>query len=233
MIRYLIVDDEHMAHTIIQGYCDLLPNLERSGNAYDAIEAMQHLQTHAVDLIFLDLNMPKLRGFDFLKTLSHPPKVIVTTAYREFALEGFELNVVDYLLKPFGFDRFLKAMNKVISPVKDRAAANITTVTRPASDRIFLRGDKKYVQVAVDDILLLEAAGNYTKVITTDATIVTRDKISNLLSFLPTDDFLQVHKSFAVAVPHILSIEGNRITIGTHLVPIGKMYKGEVNRLLS
>ncbi|WP_026232313.1 LytR/AlgR family response regulator transcription factor [Neolewinella persica] len=233
MITYLIIDDEHMAHNIIQGYCDLLPNLERSGNAYDAIEAMQHLQAHDVDLIFLDLNMPKLRGFDFLKTLTHPPKVIVTTAYREFALEGFELNVVDYLLKPFGFDRFLKAMNKVISPTKTERRTDLAATTRPASDRIFLRGDKKYVQVAVDDILLLEAAGNYTKVITTDATIVTRDKISNLLSFLPPDDFLQVHKSFAVAIPHIISIEGNRISISTHLVPIGKMYKAEVNQLLS
>jgi len=230
MIRYLIVDDEHIAHNIIEGYCDLLPNLERSGNAYDAIEAMQHLQSHHVDLIFLDLNMPKLRGFDFLKTLSHPPKVIVTTAYREFALEGFELNVVDYLLKPFGFDRFLKAMNKVISPAKN----SVPTVSgQTASQRIFIKGDKKYLQVNVDDVLYLEAAGNYTKVITTGTTIVTRDKISNLLTFLPADDFLQVHKSFAVAIPHIHSIEGNRITVGTYLVPIGKMYKGEVSRLLS
>jgi DNA-binding LytR/AlgR family response regulator len=230
MIQYLIVDDEHMAHSIIQGYCDLLPNLERSGNAYDAIEAMQHLQTHHVDLIFLDLNMPKLKGFDFLRTLSHPPKVIVTTAYREFALEGFDLNVVDYLLKPFGFDRFLKAMNKVISPVKNSAPA---ASGRTTGQRIFIKGDKKYLQVAVDDVLFLEAAGNYTKVITKGASILTRDKISNLLTYLPPDDFLQVHKSFAVAIPHIHSIEGNRITIGTHLVPVGKLYKGEVNRLLS
>ncbi|MFT5998760.1 MAG: DNA-binding LytR/AlgR family response regulator [Neolewinella sp.] len=233
MIRYLIVDDEHMAHTIIQGYCDLLPNLERSGNAYDAIEAMQHLQTHAVDLIFLDLNMPKLKGFDFLRTLTHFPKVIVTTAYREFALEGFDLNVVDYLLKPFGFDRFLKAMNKVISPAKVSKNSGVVAAGRSGGERIFLRGDKRYVQIAVDDILLLEAAGNYTKVITAGATILTRDKISNLLTYLPPKNFLQVHKSFAVAIRHIHSIEGNRITIGTHLVPIGKMYKGEVNRLLA
>lgn len=231
MIHYLIIDDEHMAHTIIQGYCDLLPNLERSGNAYDAIEAMQHLQGHHVDLIFLDLNMPKLKGFDFLKTLVHPPRVIVTTAYREFALEGFELNVVDYLLKPFGFERFLKAMNKVISPARAAAAA-AAPATSPAGERIFLRGDKKYVQLAVDDILYLEAAGNYTKVITTDETLLTRDKISSLLAYLPEADFLQVHKSFAVAIRHIKSIEGNRISVGEQLVPIGKLYKGEVNRLL-
>lgn len=232
MISYLIVDDEHIAHSIIQGYCDQLPNLERSGNAYDAIEALQHLQTHHVDLIFLDLNMPKLKGFDFLRTLTRPPKVIVTTAYREFALEGFDLNVVDYLLKPFGFDRFLKAMNKVISPPKSRDDGAVPA-RRSAGERIFIRGDKKYVQLSVDEILFLEAAGNYTKIITSAATIITRDKISSLLTYLPTDDFLQVHKSFAVAIPHIHSIEGNRITIRTHVVPIGKMYREEVKQLLS
>jgi DNA-binding LytR/AlgR family response regulator len=124
-------------------------------------------------------------------------------------------------------------MNKVISPVKAGGNSGMVAAGRTGGERIFIRGDKKYVQVAVDDILYLEAAGNYTKVITIDATIVTRDKISNLLTYLPPDDFLQVHKSFAVAIPHINSIEGNRITIGAHLVPIGKMYKGEVNRLLS
>jgi DNA-binding LytR/AlgR family response regulator len=141
--------------------------------------------------------------------------------------------VVDYLLKPFGFDRFLKAMNKVISPAKVSKNSGVVAAGRSGGERIFLRGDKRYVQIAVDDILLLEAAGNYTKVITAGATILTRDKISNLLTYLPPKNFLQVHKSFAVAIRHIHSIEGNRITIGTHLVPIGKMYKGEVNRLLA
>ncbi|WAC02172.1 response regulator [Lacinutrix neustonica] len=118
MMKYLIIDDEPMAHEIIKGYGDLLPNLELMKHCYDAIEALDYLRDATVDLIFLDLNMPKLKGFEFLKTLSHPPKVIVTTAYKEYALEGYELNITDYLLKPFSFERFLKAVNKVTEAIE-------------------------------------------------------------------------------------------------------------------
>lgn len=233
MIRYLIIDDEHIAHDIIKSYCDLLPNMELQKNCYDALEALQYLNNNKVDLIFLDLNMPKLKGFDFLKTLVFQPKVIVTTAYSEFALEGYELNVVDYLLKPFGFERFLKAVNKAVS---DPGKAPVPIGREKGSaevNRIFLRGDKKYTQLVIDDILYIEAAGNYTKVITRKGTITTREKISSLLTMLPSDDFLQVHRSFAVATKHIKSVEGNRIAIGDHIVPIGKLYKMNVNHLLS
>ena len=228
MIKYLIIDDEHMAHEIIKGYCDQLQHMELQQHCYDALEALQYLTTHKVDLIFLDLNMPKLKGFDFLRTLPEPPKVIVTTAYSEFALQGYELNIVDYLLKPFSFERFLTAVNKAISsnknPVSDKKSE--------ATNRIFLRGDKKYHQVAIDDIRYVEAAGNYTKVVTATDTIITREKFSTVLASLPQQNFLQVHKSFAVAPHHINSIEGNEITIGHSKIPIGKIYKLNVDRLL-
>jgi DNA-binding LytR/AlgR family response regulator len=237
MIKYLIIDDEHIAHDIIKGYCDMLPNLALQKSCYDAIEASQYLNEHQVDLIFLDLNMPKLKGFDFLKTLTSPPKVIVTTAYSEFALEGYDLNVVDYLLKPFGFDRFLKAVNKAITTtamtVDTPQAINSTEKSSANEHRIFIRGDKKHTQLAIDEILYIEAAGNYTKVITATETITTRDKISNLLTLLPKDHFLQVHKSFAIATKHINNVEGNQIAIGDHIVPIGKVYKMNVNKLLT
>ena len=237
MIRYLIIDDEHIAHDIIKGYCDMLPNMELQKNCYDALEALQYLNEHEVDVIFLDLNMPKLKGFEFLKTLPSPPKIIVTTAYSEFALEGYELNVVDYLLKPFSFERFLKAVNKAVSSI----AASGTKISSSKEEkrhakgnRLFLRGDKKHTQLVIDDILHLEAYGNYTKVITTGETIITtREKISSILTMLPADDFLQVHKSFAVAIKHIKSVEGNRIIIGNHEIPIGKVYKMNVNNLFS
>ena len=233
MIRYLIIDDEHIAHDIIKGYCDMLPNLELQKNCYDALEAIQYLNENKVDLIFLDLNMPKLKGFDFLKTLTSAPKVIVTTAYSEFALEGYDLNVVDYLLKPFSFERFLKAVNKAVSS-NDKPQVTSSGENGPVKEsRIFLRGDKKHTQLAIDDILYIEAAGNYTKVITTNDTITTREKISNLLTMLPADNFLQVHKSFAVATKHIKSVEGNQIVIGDHIIPVGKVYKMNVNKLLS
>ncbi|MEO9805994.1 MAG: LytTR family DNA-binding domain-containing protein [Reichenbachiella sp.] len=232
MIKYLIIDDEHIAHEIIKDYCDLLPNMELQKNCFDALEALQYLNKHQVDLIFLDLNMPKLKGFDFLKTLPAPPKVIVTTAYSEFALEGYELNVMDYLLKPFSFERFLKAVNKAMSSTASTQtlSSGVQNPTKP--NRLFLRGDKKYTQVVIDDILFIEAAGNYTKVILNNDTITIREKISNLLESLPAKNFLQVHKSFAVATQHINSIEGNRIAIGDHQIPIGKVYRMNVNDLL-
>ena len=233
MIKYLIIDDEHIAHDIIKGYCAMLPNLALEKSCYDAIEASQYLNEHQVDLIFLDLNMPKLKGFDFLKTLASPPKVIVTTAYSEFALDGYDLNVVDYLLKPFGFDRFLKAVNKAITTVDKPRPISPSEKSTSNEPRIFLRGDKKHTQLVIDDILYIEAAGNYTKVITATETITTRDKISNLLTLLPTDAFLQVHKSFAVATKHIKSVEGNQMVIGDHIIPVGKVYKMNVNKLLS
>lgn len=233
MIRYLIIDDEHIAHDIIKRYCDLLPNLELQKNCYDALEALQYLNEHEVDLIFLDLNMPELMGFDFLKTLTYPPKVIVTTAYSVHALEGYELNIVDYLLKPFGFERFLKAVNKAVSSYRN-VKGSVTGEKRPTEmNRVFIRVDKKYTQVVIDDILFIEGAGNYAKVITKNETITTREKISSLLTLLPSDDFLQVHKSFVIATRHINSVEGNRITIGDHIIPVGKVYKMNVNRLLS
>lgn len=231
MIKYIIVDDEYVAHDIIEGYCDLLPNMKLQRNCYDAIEALEYLNEHSVDLIFLDLNMPKLKGFEFLKTLSSPPKVIVTTAYKEFALEGYELNISDYLLKPFSFERFLKAINKVVGTKSTTQSTSVNDVDSGVKS-IFLRSNKKYVQVSINDILYAEAAGNYTKVITASDTITIREKISDLLEILPKESFLQVHKSFAIAVKHIQSIEGNRIYIKDAIVPIGKMYKSNVNELL-
>lgn len=231
MIRYLIIDDEHIAHDIIKGYCDLLPNMELQKNCYDALEAFEYLNNNDVELLFLDLNMPKLKGFDFLKTLSNPPKVIVTTAYQEHALEGYELNIVDYLLKPFSFERFLKAVNRAVgSSVKSQPI--IANEKSLSSKTIFLRENKKYVQVELGSIQYIEAAGNYTKVITINETITVREKFSDLLFTLEASGILQVHKSFAVAPEHIKSVEGNRIHIEKHNIPIGKVYKMNVLKLL-
>lgn len=230
MITYLIIDDEHIAHDIIKKYCDLLPNMQLMKNCYTALEAIEYLNGHTVDLIFLDLNMPKLKGFEFLKTLNNPPKTIVTTAYKEFALEGYELNISDYLLKPFGFERFLKAINKTFSSPTVPGTASVKN--NDISNRIFLRSNKKYIQVEIGTIQIIEASGNYAKVITTDETIVIREKISAILEYLPKSDFLQVHKSFAIAIKHINTIEGNRIFIADHVVPIGKIYKLNINELL-
>ncbi|WP_299157842.1 LytTR family DNA-binding domain-containing protein [uncultured Tenacibaculum sp.] len=230
MMTYIIIDDEHIAHDIIKDYCDLLPNLEFKKHCYDAIEALGYLNENPVDLIFLDLNMPKLKGFDFLKTLANPPKVIVTTAYSEFALESYELNVVDYLLKPFSFERFLKAVNKVIDS-SNTSSKQSAPIKEDDNKQLFLRQNKSHIKVETDDILYIEAAGNYTKVITKSQTITVREKISEMLGVLPAESFLQVHKSFAIALKHIKSIEGNKIMIDDYSIPIGKLYKINVNKL--
>ena len=232
MIRYIIIDDEHIAHKIIMEYCEMLPHMKLQKNCYSALEALEYMNTHQVDLLFLDLNMPKLKGFEFLKTLSSPPKVIVTTAYSEYALEGYELSVSDYLLKPFSFERFLKAVNKVMgsNTITNKTPSEETDTT---TKRIFLRQNKSYIQVEVDTILFIEAAGNYTKIISKDETITIREKISDILESLPSDDFIQVHKSFAVATKYIKRIDGNRIHIEDHTIPIGKLYKNNLNKILN
>ena len=232
MTKYLIIDDEYIAHDIIKDYCDLLPNMKLMKNCYDALEAMEYLNKNEVDLIFLDLNMPKLKGFDFLKILSAPPKIIVTTAYKEYAIEGYELNISDYLLKPFSFERFLKAVNKALNSTTKSTSPTPTVTNNNNSKNIFLRSNKEYIQVNIDDILYLESAGNYIKVLTSNETITIRGKISDFLSTHSNDDFLQVHKSFAVAIKHIKSVKGNQIFIGENSIPIGKIFKLKVNELL-
>jgi DNA-binding LytR/AlgR family response regulator len=230
MIKYIIVDDEYVAHDIIKGYCDFLPNMQLMKNCYDALEAFEYLQKHEVDLIFLDLNMPVLKGFEFLKTQKIKSKVIVTTAYKEFALEGYEHNVSDYLLKPFGFERFLKAINNAFSTSTGKTVVTSDSNTTP--NTIFLQNNKKYIQVVIDHILYLESTGNYTKIVLITETITIREKLSSLLSILPKNNFVQAHKSFAIAPKHIKSIEGNRIFIANYIIPIGNMFKKNVVELL-
>lgn len=229
MISYLIIDDEHIAHDIIKGYGDLIPNMQLQKNCYDALEAFEFLNKNKVDLIFLDLNMPVLKGFEFLKTLHSPPKVIVTTAYQEFALEGYEHNISDYLLKPFGFERFLKAVNKAIG---SKGEQNIFFEMKNISNRIFVQSNKNHIQLEIENILFIEATGNYTKIITTIETIIIREKFSSFLEQLPKNEFLQVHKSFAVAPKHINRVEGNIIVILHYKIPIGKIFKLNIIQLL-
>ena len=230
MIKYIIVDDENLAHDIIKGYCDALPNLTLVQHCYDAIEAMDCLRNHEVDLMFLDLNMPKLKGFEFLKALQNPPKVIVTTAYQEHALEGFELNILDYLLKPFSFERFVKAINKV--EVKKEVSTPATPNIKKEEDSLFLRSSKKIVQVKTDDILFIESLRNYISITLKDKEIQVREKISDIINVLPENDFIQTHKSFIVAKKHINEIEGNRIFINDFVIPIGKTYKMNLKKFI-
>ena len=219
----------NLLHTgLLKAIVSIYPYMQKTGNFYNAFEAMHQLNKASVDLIFLDINMPKLSGFDLLKTLQHPPQIIVTSAYKEFALEGYELNISDYLLKPFSFERFLKAVNKSIQ-------VQLTNTEPPMAGKaqlsFFLKGDKKIHQIHAADILFIEAYGNYTKVYSRQEMIISHEKISALENLLPKEDFIRVHKSFIVAIQKIKMIEGNRISIDDHYIPIGQTYKNNLKRL--
>ena len=230
MLKYIIIDDEPLAHEIIEEFCSMLPHIQLEKNCYNAMEAMQYLNENTIDFMFLDINMPKLRGLDFLKTLSKPPKTIITTAYKEHALEGFELNVVDYILKPFSFDRLVKAVNKVSDNQTTKTI--IKEVSNEASSaRFFVKGDKKHHQIDLNDLLFIEAYGNYTKLFLKEEMIICHEKISYYESILDDGAFMRIHKSFIIRLDKIKFIEGNRILINEHKIPIGQTYKSIVSKL--
>ncbi len=231
MLKYIIIDDEPLAHEIIEEFCSMLPHIQLKKNCYNAMEAMQFLNESTVDFMFLDINMPKLKGLDFLKTLTKPPKTIITTAYKEHALEGFELNVVDYILKPFSFDRLVKAVNKVSDVQATKTIIKEVSNSTDSSSRFFVKGNKKHHQIELNDLLYIEAYGNYTKLFLKDEMIVSHEKISYYESILTEGIFLRVHKSFIVAIDKIKFIEGNRILINEHKIPIGQTYKSSISNL--
>ncbi|MEL6535961.1 MAG: LytTR family DNA-binding domain-containing protein [Bacteroidota bacterium] len=230
-MNYLIIDDEPIAHRIIEGYCAELPHLHKVGNAYHALEASKLVAGQSVDLIFLDIKMPKMTGFEWLKTLPQAPAIIVTTAYKEYALQGYELDITDYLLKPFSFPRFLKAVNKVQEAAQ--ATAPISAQSAEAkTHRFFLKGDKMHHQIDARDILYVEAYGNYCKVYLREETLLTHEKISALETLLGQENFLRIHKSFLVAVDKIKRVQGNMVFVQDHEVPIGQTYRSRVTDLL-
>lgn len=229
-MKYLIVDDEPIAHRIIEEYCKELDYLQKVGNAYDVFKASQIIANQSVELVFLDLSMPKMTGFEWLRTLNQYPLVIVTTAYREHALEGYEFSIVDYLVKPFSFSRFFKAINKAMDSEKFIQPTR-SIQSEVMTDSIFLKVDKKYHQIHIMDILFIEAYGNYVKIFLQNEIIVARETMNTLESKLIKHNFFRVHKSFLVAKNKIKFVEGNRIYIEAHQIPIGQSYRSKLNKL--
>lgn len=235
MIRCISIDDEPLAHKVIRTYCDRLDFLDLVESFQGAVDALGYLTAEKVDLIFLDINMPVLKGLDFLRALHNPPMVIITSAHQEYALDGYELNVVDYLLKPFSFERFLKAVNKASHLQQLATPAPETRPPSPTPEsaaRIFVKSDKKTHQVHLADIRYLESAGSYVKIHLEKETLLVLDRLGNFESSLPGSDFVRVHKSFIISIPKIKTIEGNRIFIGDQAIPIGQVYKLNLQRAL-
>lgn len=222
-IQCAIIDDEPLAQNILKKYIEDHPALELAAVCNNAEEAQKMLLRLDIELLFLDINLPKLSGISFLKTLPHPPMVIFTTAYPEYAVEGFELDAVDYLLKPFSFERFLKAANKA---VQQRNKKEIAGQANPSF--IFLRADKRVHKINLDDILYIEAAGDYIKVMTGNGQYIVNDTLKGLQDELPSVQFIRVHKSYIISRNKIKFFEGNYVKVGNADIPIGNSYKEEI-----
>jgi DNA-binding LytR/AlgR family response regulator len=236
-IRCLIIDDEPPAREIIRRYVQEIPSLQLMGECANAIQALTVLQQQSIDLLFLDIRLPQLNGTDFIKTLKNPPKVIFTTAFAEYALEGYELDVVDFLMKPIRFDRFLKAVNKAY-PVNGSATA-LKPVAAPVVEEkkndsfVYFRADRKMVKVMLDDILYIESMKDYIKVHTMQNVIITKQSISSVEAMLPDKLFVRTHRSFIVSINKIRSFTNELVEIGKTDIPIGKLFRNGVMKVFS
>src|SRR5688572_17976430 len=231
-MKCIIVDDEPLAIEIMESYVSKVEQLKLAGTFRNAVSAFTFLQQNSVDLIFLDIQMPKLSGIDFLKTLKNPPKVIFTTAFRDYAIEGFELEVADYLLKPIPFERFLKAVAKVLhQPVTGHPPSN--GKSESSENYVYFKVDKKMIKTRMEDILFIESIKDYVKVRTAEKEIITQQKISYLEESLPKEQFIRIHRSFIVNREKIDAYSATDVEVGKFHVPIGRNYKNDVMKVLA
>lgn len=233
----LAVDDEPPALQVMQKYIAMIPALTLQAAVPNAIEALSVLQQHRVDLMFLDIQMPHLMGTDLIRALVNPPRVIFTTAFRKYAADGFDLDAVDYLVKPISFERFLKAVNKVmrlnlVAAGFDRLISTGRPQTAPADEYIYLRADRKNMKILLGDILFIESLKDYVKVTTTERTFMSKQAITSLEDCLPRHDFVRIHRSFIVSVKKIDGYSNALIQIGRFELPISRSYRHEVEKLL-
>ncbi|WP_412469324.1 LytR/AlgR family response regulator transcription factor [Pedobacter sp. KLB.chiD] len=233
-LRCLIIDDEPLAHGVIMEYAKDIPFINIIGHCYRATAALDFLSQQTVDLIFLDIRMPKLNGLDFLRTLAHKPLVIITSAYEEYALAGFDLAVCDYLLKPFRLDRFLTAINRALElhNLKKQTAKPIEKTPSKNNGQMSIKVDKKHILVKIDEIQYLESLGNYVKVWKDCIFFLTPKTLGSFESQLSTD-FVRIHKSFILNKRYVDYLEGNTIVLRNgQEVPVGKNYKATIKQLL-
>jgi len=239
MIRCLAVDDEVYATKMIADYISKVPYLELAGTTNNAIEALTRIQQGDIDLVFLDIQMPELTGIQFLKLCGHQCKVILTTAYAEYALEGFEHDVIDYLLKPIAFDRFLKAAQKafnIFNAAKHQdnpADHSLQAIDQPSY--MFIKGESKnkFLKINFNDILYIEGLKNYVSIFTASQRLVTYQSLQGLEAQLPKPPFYRVHKSYIIAIDKIRMIDGHTIYIGEKAIPIGETYREGFLRLIA
>ncbi len=220
-LRCMIIDDEPLSVDVVAGFIKEIPWLELVGTCFNAIEAMEQLSTQPADLLFLDINMPKLSGVDFARAMEKPPMIIFTTAYPEYAVEGFELDAVDYLVKPIAFDRFVRSVNKAREKYDMRRS--IEKNLEPGHYMI-LKSDRKIFKISEADIQYIQSIGDYVKVFTKEKVIITTDTLKNIENNM-SDHFVRIHKSFIVSLNAIKYVEGNLVNIEGTALPIGYTYR--------
>jgi DNA-binding LytR/AlgR family response regulator len=224
-VNCLIVDDEPIAREIIQTYCSHFPALNVVASCGNALEAKAEFQKHQIDILFLDINMPVLNGISFLKTIKNKPQVIFTTAYKEYALDAFDLSAIDYLLKPFSLERFIVAVDKALERLQPNSSPINENTESKTEDYLFIKTDGRIYKILHSDLLFAEANGNYTKIVTTQGTILPGMTFSSFEELLPKSIFLRVHRSFIINKSKISHIEGNRVFIDKNEIPIGSNYR--------
>jgi DNA-binding LytR/AlgR family response regulator len=228
----MVVDDEPLARKVLKNYIEKLPSLNLVKECGDAMEAAAYLHAHDVDLLFLDIKMPEMTGMEFLDTLETPPKVIITTAFSEYALQGYEYAVMDYLLKPIPFERFLKAVNKALKAEPSAMEGRKDSFAAAPPEFLFLKADKAEHKVKLSDICCVEAWRNYVKVHLDDEVLMVSETMTAMEASLPGEAFIRIHKSFMVAIDKIERVQGNKVQLPTMTVPIGKYYKKDVQNLM-
>jgi two-component system, LytTR family, response regulator len=223
--RCIVIEDEPLAVKVLVEYIRQVPFLELQSTFKDAIVATEYLRTHDTDLIFLDIHLPKLKGMAFLKTLSHPPAVIITTAYHQYAVEGFNLNVTDYLLKPFDFERFLVAVNKVKLGQTEKPKAH----EPDSKDYLFVNVQKKKVKILFSEIVYIESQREYIRIVTTRREYLSKMSTHEMEDLLPTKLFKRIHRSFIVSVSKVDSYTAEAVEVNGVSIPIGKGYRDVIN----
>lgn len=226
-----IVDDEPIAIEILAAYIQRLDGFSVKGAFTNPVKAFEALQQSPADLLFLDIQMPELTGLELLRSLRRRPEVILTTAYREFALDGFELDAVDYLLKPVAFDRFLKAIDKFLARNGKKTPESQPPAPAPEEQpHLFVRADRKNVKIYLHDILYLESLKDYVRIVSTNGKVLTKDTLTHFEETLPPERFLRVHRSFLVAKDKISAFSADGLEIGKITVPVGRLYKMNVEK---
>ena len=232
-IRCLIIDDEPLAIRLVSSYCARVPQLEVVATCNSGIEAFPILNRQRIDLLFLDIKMPQMLGTEFLRSLPAPPRVILITAYREYALDGYELDIVDYLLKPLSFARFMKAVAKAGRFLPAAAPDNMQEGGPPAAPFLYFKIDKEMVKVMLDDILFIESRREYAKLYLQDnRSLLVKQSISSLEKLLSPHRFVRVHRSYLVTTVRVESFTAAQLRIGDRVIPIGRLYKGKLEEVL-